>query len=132
MFSGRRLLSSTIAFKSPAGRISQGWMPRDELYGVMQIARPKHKDSADLFFGLRLWTVRYNDFAVLQEHVFGRAGRLKSLANNKVPVGSQLIVTVKALTNHTVALVFRHVLKLSRLGICQTDKFHDRPLTQMN
>jgi len=51
-----------------------------------------------------------------------------SLANSKVPVGSQLIVLVKALVKHAVALALRHVRELARLDLSQTDKFHDKPL----
>jgi hypothetical protein len=46
-------------------------MLRDEFHGVIQIARLKHKDSADLLLGLRVRTVSYPDFAVLQAHGFG-------------------------------------------------------------
>ena len=70
---------------------------------LAQIARLKHREFADLLFGLRVRTVSYRDFAVLQAHGFCGVGRLKSLANSKVPVGSQLIVIVKALVQHAVA-----------------------------
>ena len=95
---------------------------------MIQIARLKHREFGDLLFGLRVRTVSYRDFAVLQAHGFCGVGRLKSLANSKVPVGSRLIVIVKALVQHAVALAFRHVREHALLDLSQTDKFHDKPL----
>src|SRR5215469_13478216 len=95
---------------------------------MIQVAGLKHEDSADLLLGLRIRAVRYPDLAAFQAQGFGKVGRLKSLASRKVPFGSQFIVVVKALVQHAVALISRHILELSRLDISQTDKFHDRPL----
>ena len=92
-------------------------MLRDQLNGVVQVARLDHQDSTDLLLGLRIWAVRYRDLAILPLQRHRPIGRLKRFARCEMPMRPQLIVIAKALVEHAVPLFVRHALELPRLAM---------------
>src|SRR5882672_4473616 len=91
---------------------------------MIEVSRRKDLNAAKLFLGFRIGAVGGCDFAVFP--VQGQRGlrRLKRYFGNKMPVGAQMVVVLKAFIERCVSLVFGHSLEFSWLDVSQTDAFH--------
>src|SRR6266853_3046561 len=91
---------------------------------MIEVSRLKDLNAADLFLGFRIGPVGRRDFAVFP--VQGQSGlrRLKRYFGNKMSVGAQIVVVLKAIVEHCVALVLGHPFDFSWLDVSQTDVFH--------
>jgi hypothetical protein len=99
-------------------------MLADELYSMIHIPRLKDENAVELFFGFGLGAVGRRDFAVFP--VQGQRGlrRLKRYFGNKMSVGAQMVVILKALVEYCVSLFLGHPFEFSWLEVSQTDVFH--------
>src|SRR6266513_2165916 len=91
---------------------------------MIEVLRLKDLDAAKLFLGLRIGAVSRRDFAVFP--VQGQRGlrRLKRYFGDKMSVGTQMVVVLKALVEGCVSLVLGHPFEFSWLDVSQTDVFH--------
>src|SRR5712672_2815403 len=95
---------------------------------MIEVSRLKDLNAAELFLGFRIGAVGRRDFAVFP--VQGQRGlrRLKRYFGNKMPVGAQMVVVLKAFVEHCVSLVLGHPFECSWLDVSQTDVFHHSSL----
>src|SRR6266851_8535519 len=86
--------------------------------------RPRNCVAAKLFLGFRIGAISRRDFAVFP--VQGQRGlrRLKRYFGDKMSVGPQMVVVLKAIVERCVALVLGHPFEFSWLDVSQTDVFH--------
>src|SRR3989441_10007432 len=91
---------------------------------MIEVSRLKDLNAAELFLGFRIGAVGRRDFAVFP--VQGQRGlrRLKRYLGNKMSVGAQMVVVLKAFVEYCVSLVLGHPFKFSWLDVSQTDVFH--------
>src|SRR5580692_10718090 len=91
---------------------------------MIEVSRLKDLNAAELFFGFRIGAVGRRDFAVFP--VQGQSGRrrLKRYFGNKMSVGAQMVIVLKAFVEHSVSLVLGHPFEFSWLDVSQTDVFH--------
>src|ERR1700741_2422662 len=91
---------------------------------MIEVSRLEDENAAELFLCFRIGAVGCRDFAVFP--VQGQRGlrRLKRYFDNKMSVGAQVVVVLKAFVEYCVSLVLSHAFELSRLDVSQTDVFH--------
>src|SRR6058998_4228061 len=91
---------------------------------MIEVSRLKDLNAAKLFLGLRIGAISRRDFVVFP--VQGQRGlrRLKGNFGDKMSVGAQMVVVLKAFVERCVALVLGHPFEFSRLEVSQTDVFH--------
>src|SRR5215213_2082893 len=91
---------------------------------MIEVSRLKDENAAELFLSFRIGAVGSRDFAVFP--VQGQRGlrRLKRYFGNKMSVGAQMVVVLKALVEYCVSLVLSHPFKFPRLDVSQTDVSH--------
>src|SRR5215213_9783830 len=91
---------------------------------MIEVSRLKDENAAELFLSFRIGAVGSRDFAVFP--VQGQRGlrRLKRYFGNKMSVGAQMVVVLKALVEYCVSLVLSHPFKFPRLDVSQTHVFH--------
>src|SRR6266849_3171414 len=91
---------------------------------MIEISRLKDLNAAKLFLGFRIGAIRRRDFAVFP--VQGKRGlrRLKSYFGDKMSVGAQMVVVLKAIVERCLSLVLGHPFEFSWLDVSQTDVFH--------
>src|SRR3989442_2493092 len=91
---------------------------------MIEVSRLKDLNAAKLFLGFRIGAVGRRDYPVFP--VQGQCGlrRLKRYFGNKMSVGAQMVVVLKALIERCVSLVFGHPFECSWLEVSQTDVFH--------
>src|SRR5215211_7389598 len=91
---------------------------------MIEISGLKDLNAAELFLGFRIGAVGRRDFAVFP--VQGQRGlrRLKRYFGNKMSVGTQMVVVLKAIVERCVSLVVSHPFEFSWLEVAQTDVFH--------
>src|SRR2546422_2143378 len=91
---------------------------------MIEVSRLKDLKAAELFLGFRIGAVGRRDLAVFP--VQGQRGlrRLKRYFGNKMSVGAQMVVVLKAIVEHGVSLVLGHPFDFSWLEVSQTDVFH--------
>src|SRR6185295_19092097 len=96
---------------------------------MIEVSRLKDENAAELFLGFRIGAVGRRDFAVFP--VQGQRGfrRLKRYVGDKMSVGAQMVVVLKAFVEYCVSLVLRHAFEFSWLEVSQTDVFHRLLLT---
>src|ERR1700682_6190291 len=94
---------------------------------MIEVSRLKDLNAAELFPGFRIGAISRRDFAVFP--VKGQRGlrRLKRYFGDKMSVGAQMIVVLKACVEHCVSLVLGHPCEFSWLEVSQTDVFHCSP-----
>src|ERR1700751_1132335 len=100
---------------------------------MIEVSRLKDLNAAKLFLGFGIGAVRRRDFAVFP--VQGQRGlrRLKSYFGDKVSVGAQMVVGLKAFVERCVSLVLGQPFELSWLDVSQADVFHcSSPLAGAN
>src|SRR5713226_1139445 len=91
---------------------------------MIEVSRLKDLNAANLFLGFRIGAIRRRDFAVCP--VQGQRGlrRLKSYFGDKMSVGAQMVVVLKAFVERCVSLALGHLFEFSWLEVSQTDVFH--------
>src|SRR5467141_4082466 len=91
---------------------------------MIEVSRLKHPNAAKLFLGFRIRAICRRDFAVFP--VQGQRGlrRLKRHFGNKMSVGAQMVVVLKAFVEHRLSLVLGHPFEFSWLEVSQADVFH--------
>src|SRR5947207_13911622 len=91
---------------------------------MIEVSRIKDLNAAKLFLGFRIGAVGRHDFAVFP--VQGQRGlrRLKSYFGDKMSVGAQMVVVLKAFVEGCVSLALGHPFEFSRLEVSQADVFH--------
>src|SRR5213593_386629 len=91
---------------------------------MIEVSRLEDLNAAKLFLGFRIGAIRRRDFAVFP--VQGQRGlrRLKRYFGNKMSVGAQMVVVLKAIVEHCVSLALSHPFECSWLDVSQTDVFH--------
>src|SRR3989442_1196250 len=91
---------------------------------MIEISRLKDLNAVKLFLGFRIGAVSRRDFAVFP--VQGQRGlrRLKRYFGDKMSVGAQMVVVLKAFVERCVSLVLGHPFEFSWLDVSQADVFH--------
>src|SRR4029077_1897738 len=91
---------------------------------MIEVPRLKDLNAAKLFLGFRIGTISRRDFAVFP--VQGQRGlrRLKRHFGDKMSVGAQMVVVLKAFVERCVSLFLGHPFEFSWLDVSQTDVFH--------
>src|SRR5437016_10683894 len=91
---------------------------------MIEVSRLKDLNAAKLFLGFRIGAIRRRDFAVFP--VQGQRGlrRLKSYFGDKMSVGAQMVVVLKAFVERCASLALVHPFEFSRLEVSQADVFH--------
>src|SRR5580698_9382371 len=91
---------------------------------MSEVSLLKDLNAADLFLGFRIGAVDGRDFAVFP--VQGQRGlrRLKRYFGDKMCVGAQMVVVLKAIVEHCVSLGLGHPFESSWPEVSQTDVFH--------
>src|SRR6266542_4285031 len=99
-------------------------MLRDKLNGMIEVSRLKDEKAGELFLGFRIGAVGGRDSAVFPVQGHGGLRRLKRYFGDKMSVGAQMVVVLKAFVEHCVSLVPGHPFEFSWLDVSQTDVFH--------
>src|ERR1700688_1142061 len=94
---------------------------------MIEVSRLKDLNAAELFLGFRIRAVGRRDFAVFPVQGHGGLRRLKRYFGNKMSVGAQMVVVLKAFVEHCVSLALGHPFECSWLDVSQTDVFHCSP-----
>src|SRR5213078_1047331 len=91
---------------------------------MIEVSCLKDLKAAKLFLGFRIGAISRRDFAVFP--VQGQRGlrRLKRYFGNKMSVGAQMVVVLKAIVEHCVSLALSHPFKFSWREVSQADVFH--------
>src|SRR5579863_29345 len=91
---------------------------------MVEVSRLNDLNAAKLFLGFRIGTVGRRDFAAFP--VQGQRGlrRLKRYFGDKMSVGAQMVVVLKAFVERGVSLVLGHPFEFPWLEVSQTDVFH--------
>src|SRR5712692_7322293 len=91
---------------------------------MIEISRLKDLNATKLFLGFRIGAIRRRNFAVFP--VEGQRGlrRLKRYFGDKMSVGTQMVVVLKAIVERCVALALGHPFEFSWLEVSQADVFH--------
>src|SRR5882724_542783 len=91
---------------------------------MIEVSRLKDLNASKLFLGFRIGAISRRDFAVFP--VQGQRGlrRLKRYFGDKMSVGAQMVVVLKAFVERCVSLVLGHPFEFSWLDVSQTDVFH--------
>src|SRR5450432_2079085 len=91
---------------------------------MVEVSCLKDLKAAELFLGFRIGAVGGGDFAVFPVQGHSGLRRLKRYFGNKMSVGAQMVVVLKAFVEHSLSLVLGHPFECSRLDVSQTDVFH--------
>src|SRR2546430_1491308 len=91
---------------------------------MIEVSRLEDLNAAELFLGFRIGAISRRDFAVFP--VQGQRGlrRLKRYFGDKMSVGAQMVVVLKAFVERCVSLVLGHPFEFSWLEVSQADVFH--------
>src|SRR5438445_6710153 len=91
---------------------------------MIEISRLKDLNAAKLFLGFRIGAIRRHDFAVFPVQGQRGLGRLKRYFGDKMSVGAQMVVVLKAFVERCVSLALGHPFEFSWLDVSQTDVVH--------
>src|SRR6266516_3610885 len=91
---------------------------------MIEVSRLKDLNAAELFLGFRIGAISRRDFAVFPAQRQRGLRRLKSYFGNKMSVGAQMVVVLKAFVKRCMSLALGHPFEFSRLEVSQTDVFH--------
>src|SRR5882724_5309095 len=91
---------------------------------MMEVSRLKDLNAAKLFLGFRIGAISRRDFAVFPVQGQRGLGRLKGYFGDKMSVGTQMVVVLKAFVERRVSLVLGHPFEFSWLDVAQTYVFH--------
>src|SRR6266566_6571208 len=91
---------------------------------MIEVSRLKDLNASKLFLGFCIGAIGRRDFAVFP--VQGQRGlrRLKRYFGDKLSVGAQMVVVLKAFVERCVSLVLGHPFEFPWLEVSQTDVFH--------
>src|SRR5260370_316228 len=91
---------------------------------MIEVSRLEDLNAAKLFRGFRIGAISRRDFAVFP--IQGQRGlrRLKRYFGDKMSVGAQMVIVLKAFVERCVSLVLGHPFEFSRRDVSQTDVFH--------
>src|SRR4030095_16769036 len=91
---------------------------------MIKVSRLNDLNAAELFLGFRIGAIGRRDFAVFP--VQGQRGlrRLKRYFGDKMSVGAQMVVVLKAFVERCMSLLLGHPFEFSWLNVSQTDVFH--------
>src|SRR5467141_2584490 len=91
---------------------------------MIEVSLLKDLNAAELLLGFRIRAVGRRDFAVFP--VQGQSGprRLKRYFGDKMSVGAQMVVVLKARVERCVSFVLGHPFEFSWLEVSQADVFH--------
>src|SRR5437660_10704758 len=95
---------------------------------MIEISRLKDLNAAKLFLGFRIGTISRRDRAVFPAQGQRGLRRLKRYFGDKMSVGVQMVVVLKAFIERCVSLVLGHPFEFSWLDVSQADVFHPFPL----
>src|SRR5258708_20026990 len=87
---------------------------------MIEVSRLKDLNAAELFLGFRIGAVGRRDFAVFPVQGHGGLRRLKRYFGNKMSVGAQMVVGLKAFFQPCVSLVPGHPFQFSCLYLSPT------------
>src|SRR5438445_12228742 len=90
---------------------------------MVEVSRLKDLNAAELFLGFRIGAISRRDVAVFP--VQGQRGLrgLKRYFGDKMSVGAQMVVVLKAFVERSVSLVLAHPFEFSWLDVLQTYVF---------
>src|SRR6267142_1222336 len=91
---------------------------------MIEVSPLKNLNAAELFLGFRIGAVGGRDFAVFPVQGQRSLRRLKRYFGNKMSVGAQMVVVLKAFVEHCVPFVLGHPFECSWLDVSQTEVFH--------
>src|SRR5437016_13411283 len=91
---------------------------------MIEVSRLKDLNAAKLFLGFRIGAIRRRDVAVFPVQVQRGLRRLKRYFGDKMYVGAQMVVVLKAFVERCVSLVVGHPFEFAWLDVSQTDVFH--------
>src|SRR5258708_32390559 len=91
---------------------------------MIEVSRLKDLNAAKLFLGFRIGAIGGRDFAVFPVQGQRALRRLKRYFGDKMSVGAQMVVVLKAFVKCCVAVVLGHPFELSWLEVAQADVFH--------
>src|SRR5689334_12866400 len=91
---------------------------------MIEVSRLKDLNAAKLFLGFRIGAICGRDFAVFPVQGQRSLRRLKRYLGDKMSVGAQMVVVLKAIVERCVSLVLGHPFEFSWLEIAQADVFH--------
>src|SRR5467141_4703666 len=91
---------------------------------MVEVSRLKDLNAAELFRGFRIGAIGRRDFAVFPVQGQRALRRLKRYFGDKMSVGAQMVVVLKAFVKHRVSLVLGHPFEFSWLDVSQADVFH--------
>src|SRR6266446_6001556 len=91
---------------------------------MIEVSRLKDVNAAELFLGFRIGAISRRDFAVFPVQGQRGLGRLKRYFGDKMSVGPQMVVVLKAFVERCVSLVLGHSFEFAGLAVAQTDVFH--------
>src|SRR5580692_242453 len=91
---------------------------------MIEVSGLKDLNAAELFLGFRIRAIGGRDFAVFPVQGQRSLRRLKGYFGDKMPVGAQMVVVLKAFIEDRVTLVLGHPFEFSGLDVSQTDVFH--------
>src|SRR5262245_60073342 len=99
-------------------------MLRHELYSMIHVPRRKNEYAAELFLGPHIGAVRGRHVAVLPVQGQDVFRRLKRFDTSPVPVGTKMVVVIKARVDHGVSLTLRHPIEVALGVVAKTEVFH--------
>src|SRR6266700_2739314 len=91
---------------------------------MIEVSRLKDLKAAELFLGFRIGAVGRRDFAAFPLQCQRCLRRLKRFFGNKMSVGAQMVIVLKAFVEHCVSVVLGHSFEFSWLDVSQADVFH--------
>jgi len=91
---------------------------------MIEVSRLKDLNAAELFLGFRIGAIGGRDLAVFPLQGHRALRRLKRYFGNKMSVGAQMVVVLKAFFQRRVSLVLGHPFECSWLDVSQTNVFH--------
>src|SRR5258707_15619771 len=91
---------------------------------MIEVSCLKDLNAAKLFLGFRIGAIRRRDLAVFP--VQGQRGlrSLKRYFVDKMSVGAQMVIVLKAFVEHCLSLVLGHPFEFSWLDVSQAYVFH--------
>src|SRR2546422_5383563 len=99
---------------------------------MIEVSALKDLNAAELFLGFRIGAISRRDFAVFPAQGQRGLRRLKRYFGDKMSVGAQMVVVLKAIVERCLSLVLGHPFEFSWLDVSQTDVFHPFLLVSCN
>src|SRR5438045_8125613 len=91
---------------------------------MIEVSRLEDLNAAELFLGFRIGAISRRDFAVFPVQRQRGLRRLKRYFGDKMSVGAQMVVVLKAFVERCVSLVLGHTFEFPWRDVSQADVFH--------